>query len=163
MSIRNAAKAILIHDGKMLLNKNRNSVGDAFYDLVNGDIYYDFPGGKQNQYETLEEAVIRECMEESGYTVTVERLAGIYEEISMNPKARAEYEEYAHRISFAFICKLTDEALKPLAEKDLDMLQSEWIPFEDVKNIPLYPKMLRDNIDLLCTSITPVYFGSEYV
>ena len=66
-------KQIIIDNGRMLINKNRNSLGDMCYGLPNGAIYYDLPGGGQNQYETLEEAVKRECLEESGYTVVVDR------------------------------------------------------------------------------------------
>jgi len=128
MGIRNAAKAIIIDNGRMLINKNRNSLGDMCYGLPNGAIYYDLPGGGQNQYETLEEAVKRECLEESGYTVVVDRLAAIYEEISIDERFRAEYERYAYKVHFIFICSLTNKFIQPqLAEKDLDMLESVWI------------------------------------
>jgi len=59
--------------------------------MSGGETYYDFPGGGQNQYETLEEAVRRECLEETGYTVVVDRLAGIFEEICTDERFRAEY------------------------------------------------------------------------
>ena len=68
MGIRNAAKAVIIDNGKILVNKNMNSLGDMCYGLPNGAVYYDLPGGGQNKYETLEEAVIRECLEDSGYS-----------------------------------------------------------------------------------------------
>jgi ADP-ribose pyrophosphatase YjhB (NUDIX family) len=104
MAIRNAAKALVIKDGKLLINKNQNTLGDMCYGLPNGTVYYDLPGGGQNQYETLEDAVIRECIEESGYTVAVERLAAVYEEISMHEGFRSGYQDYAHKINFIFIC-----------------------------------------------------------
>ncbi len=54
MAIRNAAKAILIHNDKFLLNKCQSKdIG----------IYYDLPGGGQNPYETMEQAVLREVLE----------------------------------------------------------------------------------------------------
>ena len=81
MGIRNAARAIIVNDGKILLNKNQNSLGDMCFGISKGAVYYDLPGGGQNQYETLEEAVIRECLEETGYITAVERLAAVYEEI----------------------------------------------------------------------------------
>lgn len=163
MGIRNSAKAIIIDNNKMLVNKNQNSMGDMCYGLPNGAIYYDLPGGGQNQYETLEEAVIRECMEESGYTVRVDRLAAIYEEISMNHEFRAKYEQYAHKVHFVFICHLADERLKAPAEKDLDMLESEWINIEDIKNIPLYPLMINTSLDLLLKTNATLYLGCERV
>ena len=161
MGIRNAAKAIIIEKGRMLLNKNLNSLGDMCYGLPNGAIYYDLPGGGQNQYETLEEAVKRECLEESGYTVDINRLAAIYEEISMNERLRTEYERYAHKVHFIFACNLANVPIQPLAEKDLDMLESVWFDIDDAKRIPLYPQIIVSNLDLILCSESVVYLGSD--
>lgn len=163
MAIRNAAKALIVRGGQILVNKNQNSLGDMCYGLPNGAIYYDLPGGGQNQYETLEEAVNRECLEESGYTVEVERLAAIYEEISTNDEFRSRYGQYAHKIHFIFLCHLKNEPVKHPTEKDLDMLVSEWVDIESVKNIPLYPKAVGMNLDLIFKSEAPLYLGSERV
>ena len=163
MGIRNAAKAIIIDNGKILVNKNQNSLGDMFLGLPDGVVYYDLPGGGQNQYETLEEAVKRECLEESGYTVFVDRLAAIYEEISMNERFRSEYEQYAHKVHFIFICILVDEARKPPTERDLDMLESEWVDIENMKNIALYPHIINSNLELILKSDSVIYLGSERV
>jgi len=163
MGIRNACKAIIIDDDKILLNKNQNSIGDMCYGLPNGAIYYDLPGGGQNQYETLEDAVVRECIEESGYTVYVERLVAIFEEISLNEAIRVAYEQYAHKVHFVFMCKLTDAPMKALAEKDLDMLQSEWVTLADIDNIPLYPVVLKRNLKRLLATEVPLYLGAEII
>lgn len=163
MAIRNAAKAIIINDGKILVNKNRNTLGEMCYGLPVGAIYYDMPGGGQNQYEMLEEAVKRECMEESGYTVEVERLAAVYEEISTNADFRKKYEEYAHKIHFVFICKLMDVPKRAVTVADLDMVCSEWVSIDDLKSIPLYPLVIADNITNLLLSNTTTYLGSQFV
>ena len=163
MGIRNAAKAIIVDNGKMLVNKNQNTLGDMCYGLPNGAVYYDLPGGGQNQYETLEEAVKRECLEESGYTIIVDRLAAIYKEISMNGKFRAEYEEYAHKVHFVFLCHLADEPMRPLAEKDLDMLESVWVNIDDVGKLPLYPLIINARLMSIVESDSILYLGSERV
>ncbi len=163
MAIRNAAKAIIVENGKILVNRNRNTLGDMCYGLQNGDIYYDLPGGGQNQYETLEQAVKRECLEETGYTIEVERLAVIYEEISLNEAFRSRYPNYAHKVYFVFICHPTDEPLHPIAEKDLDMDCSEWIDIPSMKDIPLYPQIINANLDTILKSTTPINLGSEFV
>jgi len=163
MGIRNAARALIINDGKTLINKNQNSTGDSFYGLPNGAIYYDLPGGGQNQYETLEEAVKRECLEETGYTIAIDKLAAIYEEISMHEKFRIKYERYSHKVHFLFVCHLTDEPIKPLAEKDMDMLESVWVDIAEMKNIPLYPKIINANLEKILISENVLYFGSERV
>lgn len=72
MAIRNAAKAIIIENGKVLLNK---CIGKC------NEIYYDLPGGGQNQFEEMEDAVKRECLEESGYRIEIIRFAALAEEI----------------------------------------------------------------------------------
>ncbi len=164
MSIRNAAKAIIVHNnGNILLNKNQNTLGDMCYGLPNGAIYYDLPGGGQNQFETLEEAVKRECLEETGYIVNVCRLAAIYEEISMNQRFRAEYENHSHKVYFVFICQLADESKKPVTEKDIDMLCSEWIAVDSIKDIPLYPQIINEKLHLIINSKETLFLGSERI
>ena len=72
MGIRNDAKAIILDGNRILLNKcHAPQMGD----------YFSLPGGGQNQYETMEEAVVRECLEETGYTVVPEAFVALYEEI----------------------------------------------------------------------------------
>ena len=58
MAIRCASKAIIIEKGFVLLNRCKGE---------DGDIYYDLPGGGQKQYESMEQTVIREVKEETGY------------------------------------------------------------------------------------------------
>ena len=163
MGIRNAAKALILDDGKLLVNKNQNTMGDMAYGLPNGAIYYDLPGGGQNQYETLEEAVKRECLEESGYTVAVDRLAAIYEEISMCEALRAQYEQYAHKVNFIFVCHLKDTPIKPVIEKDMDMLESVWVDIADMKELPLYPQIIHANLEKILNAEHVLYFGSERI
>jgi len=163
MGIRNATRALIIEKNKILLNKNQNSIGYRYPDLPNGMIYYDLPGGGQNQYETLEEAVKRECLEETGYYINIERLAAIYEDISLNEKFRTEYEQYAHKVHFLFLCHLTGDSAKLSEEKDLDMLESEWVDIEDIRKIPLYPQIIKLNFDLVLKSNNTLYLGSERV
>lgn len=86
MSIRSTAKAIIANDGKILLNR--------CYDRYHGE-YFSLPGGGQNAYETLYEAVVRECLEETGYTVTPIDFAALFEEICDNPDIREKPPEYA--------------------------------------------------------------------
>ena len=70
MSARNSAKAIVLHEGKILVNRCASRFGD----------YYALPGGGQQTGEMLSETVKRELLEETGYSVTPIRLSGIYSE-----------------------------------------------------------------------------------
>ena len=65
MPVRSAAKAIILRDGKVLLNCCRTEAGE---------VYYDLPGGGQKAYEPMEETVVREVAEETGYDAVVEAL-----------------------------------------------------------------------------------------
>ena len=160
MFIRNSAKAIIVSNGKILLNKNENDLGDCFLEIPVGAFYYDLPGGGQNKYETVEDAVKRECLEETGYIVEIERLAAIYEEISVNPKFRESHPDYAHKMHFVFLCRLSDaDHPKVATEKDKGFIESEWIDIEKVPNVLLYPPIVNKNLQQILKSEYPIYFG----
>lgn len=163
MGIRNSAKAIILHDGKLLLNKIQNSLGAMYYGKSRGEIYYDLPGGGQIQYETLEETVKRECLEECGCTVAVERLAAFYEEISCIEIFRQRYPLYAHKLYFVFVCHLTDMPSKQLTEKDLDMLESIWVDLADLKDIPLYPEIIKTDLERILQGKDIINLGTGYI
>ena len=55
MSIRNSAKAIVLHEGKILVNRCSSRFGE----------YYALPGGGQRTGEMLQETVKRELLEET--------------------------------------------------------------------------------------------------
>ena len=163
MGIRNSVKAIIVRDNKILLNKSQNTLGNMFFGLPDGAVYYDLPGGGQNQYESLEEAVVRECREETGHTVAPVRLAGIYEEIVMDGWFREEYEPYAHKLYFLLICRLTDAPVNPPTEKDIDMLCSEWVDMGELGDILLFPAAVKASLKALVETETVINLGSDRI
>ena len=163
MGIRTAAKAIIIEGSEVLLSKNQNSMGEACYGLPNGAIYYDLHGGGQNQYETIEDALIRECLEETGYLLTAPRLAAVYEEISLNPVVREQYERHAHKIHFIFICSLSKEPRRAVSEMDFDMIGSEWIDIKAVGDLILVPPIVQSQFHTIINAKTPVFLGSDRI
>lgn len=70
--IRNAAKALIIKDGKMLAVKINDGKEE----------WYIMPGGGQKSEELLTEAVCREVAEESGIQVRVRDLVFVVEDIA---------------------------------------------------------------------------------
>ncbi len=151
MSIRNAAKAIIINGDKILLNKCHNEfIGD----------YFCLAGGGQNQYETMAEAVQRECLEETGYDVTVYRFAAIFEMIYDFDKLKSN-SDYTHKIYNIFICHIDNKAINIPTEIDTNQLGYEWIAINDLNKINLQPKTLGENITQIINSTTPIYLGSE--
>ncbi len=57
VAVRNSAKAIVVNDGKILVNRCISKFGE----------YYALPGGGQHTGEMLNETVKRELLEETGY------------------------------------------------------------------------------------------------
>lgn len=53
MKLRNSAKAVVVHEGRVLLTRCRDHRGE----------WYCFPGGGQEPGETLANAARRECLE----------------------------------------------------------------------------------------------------
>ena len=145
MAIRNSAKAIVLRDGKILLNRCRSRFG----------IYYALPGGGQRIGETLEEAIRRELLEETGLSVTPQRMAGVYEQVTQRNEGGPD-----HKLYFLFLCKLNDiEKLKP-TERDLYQLSSEWVDLQDAIDGRLFPKTVRDNLMRMIYNESTYFLGS---
>jgi 8-oxo-dGTP diphosphatase len=151
MAIRNAANAIIIRDGKILLIK---------YVSQCDEIYYQLPGGGQLQYETMEEAAVRECREETGYRVKVIRPAAIAEEIFDAPELRNKYPDYAHRIHHIFIAEITGGKEEEATETDIHQAGCVWVDIKEVQTLTLLPGNLGDNLQAVINSGTLLYLGT---
>jgi len=154
MAIRSSAKALIVRNDKLLVTQ---CITEA------GTVYYDLPGGAQNQYETMEEALVREVAEETGYQIKVTRFAGIAEEISDNPVIRERYPDYSHRILHIFHAEL--EVLEQTAQVELDpdQIGYGWIPIKDLDSVHLYTEALNGRMTELLKKDIPVYFGCSRV
>ncbi|WP_374019231.1 NUDIX domain-containing protein [Paenibacillus thiaminolyticus] len=131
--IRNSAKAVIIDDrNRILLTQNRDRDG----------LFYLFPGGGQEIGEKLEEAVIRECMEEIGCRVIVNDIWYIREYIGKNHE-HAEWDYDVHQVEFYFECRLDGElAMEAATNPDSDQVGVEWIELERLDRIRVYPQRL---------------------
>ncbi|MEK8130102.1 NUDIX domain-containing protein [Paenibacillus filicis] len=132
MVIRNSAKAIIIHENKLLVTKLEDSEG----------IFYLLPGGGQHAGENLHQTLRRECMEEVGLEVEVGELAYIRE---------CFRDEGIHRVEFMFSCKIDARTHSEIIDSmgtslDDDQIGIEWIPLEELKSQPLFPVTLRELI-----------------
>ena len=124
------AAGILIHDGKVLLQKPGNGDG------------YAFPGGQVAFGETNSETLIREFGEEIGVDIDVVELKWVQE--NLVPWANKP----AHQICLYHLVRLKDTesipkrgrfASKEYHENIDDILYFYWIPIDEVKNITVYP------------------------
>ena len=146
MSARNSAKAIVINNGKILVNRCASRFGE----------YFTLPGGGQHTGEMLMETVKRELLEETGYAVTPIRLSGIYERISSQRE-----ENVGHKIYFIFLCKLNDPEKAVPSEIDRFQIDSVWIPLNEIGSKNLFPRAIRDNLHSLTGYGETIYLGSE--
>ena len=155
MAIRCATKAIIIENGAILLNRCKGE---------DGDTYYDMPGGGQKQYESLEQTVIREVKEETGYEVSVERFVALAEEINVSEEYRKLYPEYTHRVLHIFTAKLNGEKREAPTEKDFGMEESVWMSLEKLDDtVKTRPGCLKEILHRLAKTDVPMYLGTEYI
>ena len=151
MNVRSTVKAIILHEGKVLLNRCR--------DAYNGD-YFSLPGGGQEQFETMAEAIRRECLEETGYSVEPVRFAALMEEICLDPFIREHYLQYAHKMLHIFLCRLSSDTRVEPTETDESQIATEWIPAEEVSGINLLPVQVCEAFLRLISEETPQFLGS---
>ena len=155
MAIRCISKAVILKNGSILLNKCKHE---------DGTIYYGLPGGGQNAYETLEQAVVREVKEETGYDVYVNGFIALVEEIYTNNELRVKFPEYTHRISHIFKASLINDKKDEPTEKDFEMEESVWIPLNSTEQLKdtCSPWLINLLINLEKGNI-PLYLGTEYI
>ena len=72
-----SACIIIEQDGKILLIDRSDGMG------------YTIPGGIVRYQETVEQCVLREACEETGYTVTITGIVGVYSGLKRDPRFRA--------------------------------------------------------------------------
>ena len=152
MTIRNAAKAIIVHKGKVLLIK---------YSYGAGETCYTIPGGGQNCLETMEEAIQRECLEETGYQVAVSDFLALYEEIIDDKDYHKRHPNYAHKIFHIFLCRLKSEVQQSPSEMDEGQTGFEWVHIHNLSSINLYPLALREKVLALLSGKGPLFLGTR--
>ncbi|GIQ69591.1 ADP-ribose pyrophosphatase [Xylanibacillus composti] len=131
--IRNSAKAVIIHNGNVLLTKNQDSTG----------IFYLFPGGGQEKGEELKDAVVRECMEELGAEVEVGDLLTVREYIGSHHEF-ARWDADVHQVEFYFSCRLRDpgQSFAHAANPDEKQIGVEWVKLQDLPDMRVFPRAL---------------------
>ena len=154
MGVRSTVKAIVLHNGNVLLNR--------CYDKNNGT-YYSLPGGGQQQGEAMADALKRECLEETGYSVEPVRFAALMEEICLDPFILEHYAEYAHKMLHIFVCKLASEAKVAPTETDESQVAIEWVPIASIPAINLLPKQVKAYFSAITDGVCPQYLGTSFL
>lgn len=149
-TIRTSAKTVVIHEGRVLLQRANWEGQDCYF----------LPGGGQHPGEPLDATARREVHEETGLTVTVEKLLWLREYIGAHHE-HADTEAGTHRIEAIFHC-IPEGTPGQLGGHAEDELQSglEWVELEKVPGLNLLPHALRQPIAALATGETPTgYIG----
>ncbi|KQL48502.1 DNA mismatch repair protein MutT [Brevibacillus choshinensis] len=109
--------AILTNEsGQILIVKNRK--GDSFY--------WGPPGGAVEVGETLEQAVVREVKEETGYDIRVGGLSSVREVL---------FEERGHHVLFfTFFAQIIDDEIQ-INDPDDDIAEVMWADFPKAKEL----------------------------
>jgi len=144
--IRSAARAVVICNGALLATKMRDRKG----------VYYILPGGGQRPGETLESAVKRECLEEVGIKVHVDRLLYVREYIGKNHSFSKRHAAF-HQLEHVFLCRVDDPSKAcPGSEIDNHQVGVSWLSLEALPTIRFYPESIKqyfaaDSVDFPVT------------
>lgn len=83
---------------------------------------WEFPGGKVHAKETLEQAAVRECLEETGLAIRVLRMES----------------DVTHHYEFGVV-KIRFFAAEPLDPQQAPLAPFRWVPISELPNYPFPP------------------------
>jgi 8-oxo-dGTP diphosphatase len=106
-----AVDAIVLVNSKILLIKRKNPPFENCYAL---------PGGFVEKGETVEQALVREVMEETGLDIHIVKLVGVYSEPGRDPRG--------HVISLCYLTLASGTPAPRSDAKDVELF--------DISNIP---------------------------
>jgi mutator protein MutT len=112
--------AIIIHEGKILLEKRKSAPGKGKWSI---------PGGLVDLGENIEQAVIREVKEETDLDVAEPRLVDVVDHISLDEMGAVKY----HFVIVDYLVNLVRGV--PKAASDAEDLK--WVPFSGVEEYDL--------------------------
>lgn len=132
--IRTTARAVIVRDQELLTIVYRSPEG----------LFYVLPGGGQQRGESLSETVRRECLEELGTHVEIERLLYVREFIPENHGFTDDYSRDHHGIDFMFACRISDEYAPQLGnDPDPNQTGVAWLPIQHLEAFTFYPAALK--------------------
>jgi 8-oxo-dGTP pyrophosphatase MutT (NUDIX family) len=95
---------------------------------------FDFPGGGMEIHETLEEALVREVWEETGYKVKPNQLVGCFDSFWKHPVSG----KYVHTILIYHLCDVVSGEISMENLTDFEKEfggKAEWVSLNELSNI----------------------------
>jgi 8-oxo-dGTP diphosphatase len=145
--VRLRVSALCIREGHVLLIEHKSFAPE---DPQLPQSYWILPGGVVERGETLDEAVKREMMEETGLECQVGSLLFIKELLYPYPGVQAQGTLH-HSVSLGFFCTVTGGVM--ITGKDPEypddqqvILKVSWLPLAKLDQYDLYPPFLADYI-----------------
>lgn len=104
-----AVSAFIIRNGRLLLLKRREDD-----DFLPG--YWEVPGGKIEEHESIEEGAVRETQEEAGIEVSIGKVFGYFEYVSGNGKKT---------VNLNFLCQMEADTTANVGSGEME--RAEWV------------------------------------
>ena len=147
-TIRNAARALIIRDNRILLLRKQGGERGERYAL---------PGGAQDPGETLQDALNRECLEEIDTRVQIHGLVGVADYFKPRdtrpPSTR-------HVVEFLFECSLPGDYTPRNGQRpDKHQVEVIWAGLEGLGGMSLQPASLASIIGGIRAGNHGVYLG----
>jgi 8-oxo-dGTP pyrophosphatase MutT (NUDIX family) len=131
VTLRYAAKAIIIREGRILCLKKVGDIGTFFV----------LPGGGQNPGELLPDTVKRECREELGAAVEVGRLRYVQEYVGDNHDFRKVHKG-RHFVNMYFEVRLLEPPETHALAPDDGQVGLEWLEVPRLAGMAFFPRAL---------------------
>ena len=147
--IRNAVRAVIVRNDKLLLLKKTGGDRGERYAL---------PGGAQNLGETLAQALERECLEEIGSAVEILALMNVADHFKTR---ETDPPSTRHMVEFLFRCNVRDDYIARNGIKpDKSQVDVVWVNLARLAAMPLYPESLSHWLPEGILRDTVVYLGT---
>lgn len=130
-SLRYAAKALIVEDGRLLCLRKQGDIG----------LFFVLPGGGQNPGELLTEALRRECREELGADVEVGALRFVQEYIGANHEFKAVHGG-RHFVNLYFEATLVERPGTRPEQPDPGQVGLDWLEVARLEEHSFYPRSL---------------------
>ena len=123
-SIRVRACLAVMNEGKILLVPH--------YDTDKGPIQWNIPGGRVKFEESIQQAAIREILEETGFNAKIGRLLDVSEVLLP--------DKPWHSVTITFLGQVIDGKIQAEQGHPYGEKTPKWFTFEELEGLSYHPK-----------------------